>query len=140
MTAFGNAESLARVARDMQGADRGDCRPESAYGALKRCAGRHRHRGRRRARPPSSEAAARPVDIVVAGIVGAAGLAPTLAAIRAGSRIALANKECLVCAGEIFMGEARRAGIKVLPVNSEHNAIFQALARARRSRTSTRSS
>ena len=73
------------------------------------------------------EAAARPVDIVVAGIVGAAGLAPTLAAIRAGSRIALANKECLVCAGDLFMNEARRAGVMILPVDFEHNAIFQAL-------------
>jgi 1-deoxy-D-xylulose-5-phosphate reductoisomerase len=73
------------------------------------------------------EAAARPVDLVVAAIVGAAGLAPTFAAIAAGARIALANKECLVSAGTLFMKAARRAGIAVLPVDSEHNAIFQIL-------------
>lgn len=73
------------------------------------------------------EAAARPVDIVVAAIVGAAGLAPTLGAIRAGSRVALANKECLVCAGDLFMAAAGNSGKKILPVDSEHNAIFQAL-------------
>ena len=72
-------------------------------------------------------AAARPVDTVVAAIVGAAGLAPTLAAIRAGSRVALANKECLVCAGDLFMATARQAGVAILPLDSEHNAIFQAL-------------
>ncbi|MCR4282776.1 MAG: 1-deoxy-D-xylulose-5-phosphate reductoisomerase [Bauldia sp.] len=74
-----------------------------------------------------AEAAARPVDLVVAAIVGAAGLAPTLAAIGAGSRIALANKECLVSAGQLFMQAARRAGVAILPVDSEHNAIFQIL-------------
>ena len=73
------------------------------------------------------EAAGRPVDIVVAAIVGAAGLSPTLAAIRAGSRVALANKECLVCAGDLFMAAARKSGNAILPVDSEHNAIFQAL-------------
>ena len=125
VTAFGNAESLARVARETKArlaviADR------SAYGALKDAlAGTGIEAAAGAA--AIEEAAARPVDIVVAGIVGAAGLAPTLAAIRAGATIALANKECLVCAGEIFMGEARRAGINVLPVDSEHNAIFQAL-------------
>ncbi len=74
-----------------------------------------------------AEAAARPVDLVVAAIVGAAGLAPTLAAVRSGARVALANKECLVSAGDLFMAEARRAGVAILPVDSEHNAIFQIL-------------
>lgn len=73
------------------------------------------------------EAAARPVDIVVAAIVGAAGLAPTIAAARAGSTVALANKEALVCAGAMFMEAVESSGRKVLPVDSEHNAIFQAL-------------
>jgi 1-deoxy-D-xylulose-5-phosphate reductoisomerase len=73
------------------------------------------------------EAAARPVDLVVAAIVGAAGLAPTYAAVTAGSRIALANKECLVSAGNLFMTAARRAGVVILPVDSEHNTIFQLL-------------
>ena len=77
--------------------------------------------------PAIEEAAGRPVDVVVAAIVGAAGLAPTLAAIRAGSQVALANKECLVCAGDLFMAAARKAGRSILPVDSEHNAIFQAL-------------
>ncbi|MCX5515302.1 1-deoxy-D-xylulose-5-phosphate reductoisomerase [Kaistia algarum] len=73
------------------------------------------------------EAASRPVDLVVAAVVGAAGLAPALAAVEAGIDVALANKECLVCAGELFMARAEAAGIRILPVDSEHNAIFQAL-------------
>lgn len=64
-------------------------------------------------------------DQVVAGIVGAAGLEPTLAAVRAGKRVLLANKECLVTAGALFMDEARRFGATIIPVDSEHNAIFQ---------------
>ncbi len=71
------------------------------------------------------EAATRPVDWVMSGIVGAAGLAPTLAAIRQGAVIALANKECLVCAGDIMLQEVRTHGATLLPVDSEHNAIFQ---------------
>jgi 1-deoxy-D-xylulose-5-phosphate reductoisomerase len=73
------------------------------------------------------EAAARPADMVMAAITGAAGLAPTLAAARTGATIALANKECLVSAGRLFMAEAERHGARVLPVDSEHNAIFQVL-------------
>lgn len=66
-------------------------------------------------------------DIVVAAISGAAGLAPTYAAVRHGRRIALANKETLVCAGEAFMRDARRFGAEILPMDSEHNALLQAL-------------
>lgn len=66
-------------------------------------------------------------DVVMAAIVGAAGLRPTLAAARHGKRILLANKEALVIAGEVFVAEARRRGALVLPVDSEHNAIFQSL-------------
>lgn len=66
-------------------------------------------------------------DTVVSAMVGAAGLLPTLAAVRMGKRIALANKEVLVCAGEIVMGEAARHGAEVLPVDSEHSAIHQCL-------------
>jgi 1-deoxy-D-xylulose-5-phosphate reductoisomerase len=73
------------------------------------------------------EAAGRPADIVMAAIVGASGLKPTLAAVRAGTTVALANKECLVCAGALFMAEARDAGAAVIPVDSEHNAILQCL-------------
>ncbi len=71
------------------------------------------------------EAASRPADILVAAIVGAAGLRPTLAASRQGSIVAIANKECLVCAGELVMAEVERSGATLLPVDSEHNAIFQ---------------
>ncbi|MBU0965139.1 MAG: 1-deoxy-D-xylulose-5-phosphate reductoisomerase [Proteobacteria bacterium] len=71
-------------------------------------------------------------DTVVSAIVGAAGLLPTLAAIKAGKHIALANKETLVMAGDLVMGEARRHKVNILPVDSEHNAIFQALAAGRR--------
>lgn len=71
------------------------------------------------------EAIDRPADIVVGAIVGAAGLEPTLAAMKAGRTLALANKECLVCAGGLFMGTATDLGVTVLPVDSEHNAIFQ---------------
>ena len=73
-------------------------------------------------------------DTVVAAIVGAAGLAPTLAAARAGKRLLLANKESLVLAGELLMGTARESGADIVPIDSEHNAIFQCLpdAAARR--------
>lgn len=71
------------------------------------------------------EAAGREIDWVMAGIVGMAGLAPTLAAIQTGADIALANKECLVSAGELFNREIERGGGRLLPVDSEHNAIFQ---------------
>jgi 1-deoxy-D-xylulose-5-phosphate reductoisomerase len=71
------------------------------------------------------EAAAGNNDIVMAAIMGAAGLAPVLAAIRTGATIALANKECLVCGGELMMQEAAKYNARILPVDSEHNAIFQ---------------
>ncbi|MEM8985808.1 MAG: 1-deoxy-D-xylulose-5-phosphate reductoisomerase [Pseudomonadota bacterium] len=71
------------------------------------------------------EAAERPADFVMAAIVGAAGLKPTLAAAARGAAIGLANKECLVCAGPLLTDAAGRAGATLLPVDSEHNAIFQ---------------
>ncbi|MFQ3595382.1 MAG: 1-deoxy-D-xylulose-5-phosphate reductoisomerase [Sphingomonadaceae bacterium] len=71
--------------------------------------------------------AAETVDLVVAAIVGAAGLAPTLAALEAGTTVALANKEALICAGDVMTAAARRSGARILPVDSEHNAIFQVL-------------
>ena len=73
------------------------------------------------------DAAARQTDMVMSAIVGAAGLKPTLAAIRSGTTVALANKECLVCAGELVMKEAQRHNAQVIPVDSEHSAIFQLL-------------
>ncbi|MGH6924253.1 MAG: 1-deoxy-D-xylulose-5-phosphate reductoisomerase [Propylenella sp.] len=75
------------------------------------------------------EAAAEPVDMVLSAIVGAAGLRATAAAIKSGSHIALANKECLICAGGAFMALARKHSVRVLPVDSEHNALYQLLDR-----------
>jgi 1-deoxy-D-xylulose-5-phosphate reductoisomerase len=71
------------------------------------------------------EAAERPADWLMAGIVGAAGLEPTLAAVRQGRMVAFANKEVLVCAGDLFMREIAANGATLLPVDSEHNAIWQ---------------
>jgi len=73
------------------------------------------------------EAARRPADVIVAAISGAAGLEPTLAALTKNRCVAVANKECLVSAGSLFMRAARESGATILPVDSEHNAIFQAL-------------
>lgn len=67
------------------------------------------------------------VDMVMAAIVGAAGLLPTLSAVKAGKKVLLANKESLVTCGQIFIDEARKSGAQLLPVDSEHNAIFQSL-------------
>ena len=78
------------------------------------------------------EAAQQPADWVMAAITGSTGLKPTLAAAERGATIALANKECLVCAGALFMRRAAAAGATVLPVDSEHNALFQAMSGARR--------
>ena len=71
------------------------------------------------------------VDMTVSAVVGAAGLQPTLAAIRAGKDIGLANKETLVMAGRLVMAEARKQGVRLLPIDSEHSAIFQALEAGR---------
>ena len=76
------------------------------------------------------EAALQDCDLVVGAIAGAAGVEPTHAALEAGRTIALANKECLVCAGGPFMRTAARTGARLLPMDSEHNAIFQALGGA----------
>jgi 1-deoxy-D-xylulose-5-phosphate reductoisomerase len=78
------------------------------------------------------EAGARPAEWVMSAIVGAAGLAPTMAAVRRGALVALANKECLVCAGPLFIEAARAHGATLLPVDSEHNAIFQVLTHPKR--------
>lgn len=74
------------------------------------------------------EAAAMDAEWTMAAITGAAGLAPTLAAIRLGKAVALANKEALVCAGDVMLRAVREAGATLLPVDSEHNAIFQSMA------------
>ncbi|KIC39142.1 1-deoxy-D-xylulose-5-phosphate reductoisomerase [Leisingera sp. ANG-M7] len=74
------------------------------------------------------EAAARPADWVMSAIVGAAGLAPGLEALKHGTTLALANKESLVCAGKLLLETAERHGARLLPVDSEHSAVFQGLA------------
>lgn len=79
------------------------------------------------------DAAARDTDVVVSAITGAAGLEPTFAALRPGVTIALANKETLVCAGEAVMERARAVGASIVPLDSEHNALHQALANHRHS-------
>ncbi len=125
ITANGNAGKLAEVARTV-GARLAVVADPAAYGDLKAAlAGT----GIAAAAGPEAvcEAAERPVDLVVAAIVGAAGIVPTYAAVRAGLRVALANKECLVSAGGLFMRAAAEAGVTILPVDSEHNAIYQAL-------------
>src|SRR5262244_4004832 len=78
------------------------------------------------------QAAERPAEWVIGAITGAAGLKPTLAAAERGAIVALANKETLVCAGGLFMRRAAAAGATVLPVDSEHNALFQAMSGSRR--------
>ena len=78
------------------------------------------------------EAAARPADWVMAAVSGAAGLKPALAAVDRGATVALANKECLVCAGDFFMQRAVSTGACILPADSEHNALFQALGSGNR--------
>jgi 1-deoxy-D-xylulose-5-phosphate reductoisomerase len=78
------------------------------------------------------EAAERPADWIMAAVSGAAGLKPALAAVDRGTTIALANKECLVCAGDFFMQRAAKAGACILPADSEHNALFQALGSGNR--------
>lgn len=125
VTANANAAQLAAIARKT-GARLAVIADEAAYGELKAALSGSGIAAAAGA-AAVTEAATRPTDLVVAAIVGAAGLAPTYAAINAGSRVALANKECLVSAGALFMAAATRAGLAILPVDSEHNAIFQIL-------------
>lgn len=120
--------ALARMARRL-GARFAAVADPDAYAALKDgLAGS----GIEAAAGPDAVAAAAvtPADLVLGAIAGTAGLAPTFAALELGRTIALANKECLVCAGGAFMRKARETGARVLPVDSEHNAIFQALGGA----------
>ena len=126
LTANGNAAELGRLAREFSAevavvADEA-CLPalrESLAGTSVVAAG---------GRAALIEAASRPADVPVAAIVGCAGLAPTMAAIAQGRTVALANKEALVSAGEVMTAAVRASGATLLPVDSEHNAIFQCLA------------
>src|SRR5712691_3879460 len=125
-----NGRALARIARELDArfaavADEGayrDLKEDLAGSGIEAAAG-----------PKAMiEAAQRPADWVMAAIAGATGLEPTLAAVERGGTVALANKECLVCAGALFMRRAAQKGTRVLPVDSEHNALFQALGAGRR--------
>ncbi len=120
-----SAKALAKLAREI-GARFAVVADPAAYGELK---GALAGSGIEAAAGEGAllEAAQRPADWLMAAISGAVGLKPTLAAIERGATVALANKECLVCAGALFMRRAAIAGATVLPVDSEHNAIFQAL-------------
>jgi len=130
VTAYRNGAALARLARNLRVRFAAVGDPD-AYADLKEgLAGSGIEAG---AGPAAMvEAAERPADWVMAAITGAASLEPTLAAAERGATVALANKECLVCAGALFMRRAAAAGATVLPVDSEHNAIFQALSAGRR--------
>lgn len=129
VTGGANAALLARQARALN-ADIAVAADEDAYPELKAAL---EGSGIEAAAGEAAviEAASRPVDWVMSAIAGAAGLRPTLEAIRAGATLALANKECMVCAGPLMRAEADAAGIAILPVDSEHNAIFQVLDRDR---------
>jgi 1-deoxy-D-xylulose-5-phosphate reductoisomerase len=130
VTAHRNGAALARLALEL-GARFAVVAEPDAYGELK--AGLSGSRIEAAAGPAALvEAAQRPAEWVMAAITGAASLEPTLAAAERGATVALANKECLVCAGALFMRRAAAAGASVLPVDSEHNAIFQALGAGRR--------
>jgi 1-deoxy-D-xylulose-5-phosphate reductoisomerase len=125
VTAGRNAEALAQLAREL-GARFAAIADPACYPMLKEAlAGSGIAAGA--GEVAVIEAARRPADWVIAAITGAAGLKPTLAAAERGAMVALANKECLVCAGTLFMRRAAAAGATVLPVDSEHNAIFQSL-------------
>jgi 1-deoxy-D-xylulose-5-phosphate reductoisomerase len=120
--------ALARMARDL-GAKFAALADESGYAELKQAlAGTGIKAAAGRA--AVIEAALHPAEIVMAAIAGTAGVEPTFAALSAGRNVALANKECLVCAGSAFIRQAAALGARLLPVDSEHNAVFQALGGA----------
>src|SRR5262249_11142653 len=130
LTANRNVVALAKLARELK-ARFAAIADEGAYGALKDAlAGSGIDAGG--GESALIEAAERPADFVMAAISGSVGLKPTLAALKRGGIIALANKECLVCAGGLFMRSAAAANARILPVDSEHNAVFQALSAGRR--------
>ena len=126
LSANGNAAELAKLAREFS-AEIAVVADETALPALREALAGS---GIEAAAGPAAltEAAARPAEVTVAAIVGCAGLAPTMAAIARGRTVALANKESLVSAGEVMMGAVRASGATLLPIDSEHNAIFQCLA------------
>jgi 1-deoxy-D-xylulose-5-phosphate reductoisomerase len=130
VTAQRSAAALAQLARDV-GARLAVVGDHGCYGELKDALA---NSGIESAAGEDAvvDAARRPAQWVMAAITGAAGLRPTMTALERGATVALANKECLVCAGALFMRRAQETGAVVLPVDSEHNAIFQALSAGRR--------
>jgi 1-deoxy-D-xylulose-5-phosphate reductoisomerase len=129
LTANGNADDLAKLAIEFD-VELAVVADDAAYPALKAALGGTRTEAASGAEA-LIEAAKRDVDWTMAAIVGCAGLAPTMAAIEQGKTVALANKEALVSAGELMMAAVARSGATLLPVDSEHNAIFQCLAGGR---------
>lgn len=130
LTANKNGAALAKLAREL-GARFAAVADPDAYKDLK---SELSGSGIEAASGPAAvaEAARRPAEWVIGAITGTAGLEPALAAIERGVTLALANKESLVCAGTLFMGRAAATGATVLPVDSEHNALFQAMTAGRR--------
>ncbi len=126
LTANGNASDLAKLANEFD-AEIAVVADEAAYPALKAALAGTNIKA---AAGPAAliDAAQMGADWTMAAIVGCAGLLPTMAAIEAGKTVALANKEALVSAGELMMAAVARSGATLLPVDSEHNAIFQCLA------------
>jgi 1-deoxy-D-xylulose-5-phosphate reductoisomerase len=131
ITARRNAAALGKIAREI-GARHAVVADPAAYRELKDVLSGSRVEAAA-GEDALVESAQRPADWVMAAISGSVGLKPTLAAVERGATVALANKECLVCAGGLFMRRAASAGATVLPVDSEHNAIFQALGSGHRS-------
>jgi 1-deoxy-D-xylulose-5-phosphate reductoisomerase len=130
LTANSNVEALAKLAREFDAKFAAIADP-ARLGALKEAlAGSGIACGA--GESAIIEAASRPADWLMAAVSGAAGLKPALAAVDRGTTIALANKECLVCAGDFFMQRAAEAGARILPADSEHNALFQALSSGNR--------
>ena len=130
LTANSNVEALANLAKEF-GAQFAAIADPTKLGELKSAlAGTRTECGA--GESAVIEAAARPADWVMAAVSGAAGLKPALAAVDRGAAVALANKECLVCAGDFFMQRAAKAGACILPADSEHNALFQALSSGNR--------
>lgn len=123
LTAHRNVDKLAEAAR-LSKADYAAVADEASYGRLKELlSGTGIEVGA--GESGLEHAATLQADIVIGAIVGAAGIKPTMAALKVGNQLALANKETLVCAGDLVMAEARRQDLRILPVDSEHNAIFQ---------------
>lgn len=130
LTANSNAQALAKLAREFGARFVAIADPSRLTELKDALAGTGTQCGAGEA--AVIEAAARPADWVMAAVSGAAGLKPALAAVDRGATVALANKECLVCAGDFFMQRAVNAGACVLPADSEHNALFQALSSGNR--------